>query len=168
MNMQLRYLGQAVFYILFVAFLGYFSTSPAYTHVPADKALIKFAFTHPGKRVTPFEDKRTKEEMAKLPPQLRAKKHSRERSPIRVKFEMDGKIVYEAEVPPRGLSRDLPSPVYERFIVPPGEHHFRVSMGDDVHDLEHYNFVDEYTVTLKPLQTLVIDFDNNQHHFVFK
>jgi len=168
MNKPVSYIGQAVFYLLFIAFLGYFSTSPAYTHVPADKALIKFAFTHPGKRVNPIEDKRTKEDMAKLPPQLRAKKHSRERSPIRVKFEMDGQVVYEEQVHPRGLSRDLPSPVYKRFLVPPGEHKFRVSMGDDVHDLEHYNFVDEATVKLAPLQTLVIDFDNNQHHFVFK
>ncbi len=162
-----RYLGQAVTYLLFVAFIGYFSTSPSYTHVPADKALIKFTFTRAGQRIKPAHDMRTKEEMAKLPPQLRAKKHSRERASLEIEFEMDGQMIYQARVAPRGLSHDLPSPVYERFLVSAGEHHFRVRMKDDIH-VEGFNYSGEQTVTLKPLQTLIIDFDNIRKEFIFK
>lgn len=162
-----RYLGQGAGYLLFIAFIGYFSTSPSYTHVPSDRALIKFTFTHAGKRVKPFHDTRTREELAKLSPQLRYRKHSRERSPLEVEFEMDGQILYRAVVPPRGLSRDLPSPVYQRFTVPAGEHHFRVRMKDDIHH-EGFNYVSEKTLTLVPLQTIIVDFDNNRKQFIFE
>jgi len=162
-----RYLGQGLGYLLFITFIGYFSSMPTFTNVPADHALIKLTFTHAGKRTKPVKDTRTKEEMAKLPPQLRARRHTRERSPVRIEFEMDGRIVYRAEIPPRGLSRDLPSPVYQRFTVPAGKHHFRVRMGNDVH-YKGFNYVGEETIELAPLQTLIIDFDNTRKQFVFE
>jgi len=162
-----RYLGQGLSYSLFIAFIGYFSSMPSYTNVPEDQALIKLTFTHAGKRVKPFKDTRSKKDLAKLSPQLRFKKHSRKRFPLRVKFEMDGKIVYQAEIPPRGLSHDLPSPVYQRFTVPAGKHHFRVSMGDDAHH-KGFNYTSEKTVKLAPLHTLIIDFDNTRKQFVFE
>jgi len=162
-----RYLGQGLAYLLFIAFIGYFSTAPSYTHVPSDRALIKFTFTHAGKRVKPFNDTRSKEDLAKLPPQLRAKKHSRERSPLDIEFEMDGQILYRATVQPRGLSHDLPSPVYQRFVVAVGEHHFRVRMRDDIHH-EGFKYNGEKTVKLAPLQTLIVDFDNIREQFIFE
>jgi len=162
-----RYLGQGLGYLLFIVLIGYFSNSPAYTHVPADKALIKLTFTHAGKRLKPFHDTRTKEDFAKLPPQLRARHHSRERSALRVEFSMDGKVLYQAVVPPRGLSHDLPSPIYKRFIVPAGTHRFRIRMADDIRR-EGYSYASEQTISLEPLQTLVIDFDNIRGKFVFR
>jgi hypothetical protein len=167
MNTLGRYFGQAVAYLLFIAFIGYFSTSPAYTHVPADKALIKFTFTHAGKRIKPVHDMRSKADMAKLPPQLRAKKHSRERASLDIEFEMDGRMLFQAKVPPRGLAHDLPSPVYERFLVAAGEHNFRVRMRDDIH-VQGFNYHGEKSVTLAPLQTMVIDFDNIRKKFIFE
>jgi len=86
---------------------------------------------------------------------------------MRVKFEMDGQVVYQAEIRPRGLSRDLPSPVYQRFTVPAGKHHFRASMGDDVH-YKGFNYTSEKTIELAPLQTLIIDFDNIRKKFTFE
>jgi len=162
-----RYLGQGLGYLLFIAFIGYFSSMPIYTNMPADQALIKLTFTHAGKRVKPFKDTRSKEDLAKLPPQLRFKKHSRERFPLRVEFEMDGRIIYQAEISPRGLSHDLPSPVYQRFTVPAGKHHFRVRMGDDGHQ-KGFNYVGEKTVELAPLRTLIIDFNNIRKQFIFE
>jgi len=162
-----RYLGQGLGYLLFIAFIGYFSSMPSYTNVPADQALIKLTFTHAGKRVHPFKDTRSKEDMAKLSPQLRFKKHSRKRFPLRIEFEMDGRIVYQAEIPSRGLSHDLPSPVYQRFTVPAGKHHFRVRMGDDAQQ-KGFNYTGEKTVELAPLHTLIIDFDNTRKQFIFE
>jgi len=162
-----RYLGQGLVYLLFITFIGYFSSMPSFTNVPADQALIKFTFTHPGKRVKPFHDTRTKQDLAKLSPQLRFKKHSRKRFPVRVELEMDGRIVYKAKISPRGLSHDLPSPVYQRFTVPAGRHHFRVRMGDDNTD-KGFGYAGEKTVELAPLQTLIIDFDSTRKQFIFE
>jgi len=162
-----RYLGQGFAYFLFIAFIGYFSSMPSYTNMAADQALIKLTFTHAGKRVNPFKDTRSKEEMAALPPQLRARKHSRERSPLTIEFEIDGKILYQAEILPRGMSRDLPSPIYQRFTVPAGKHHFSIRMRDDVRQ-QGFNFSAEKTIDLAPLHTLIIDFDNIRKQFVFE
>ncbi len=162
-----RYLGQGVAYALFIAFIGYFSSMPSYTNMPANLALIKLTFTHAGQRVHPIKDTRTKEEMAALPPQLRARKHSRERSPLTVEFKIDGKMLYQAEIPSRGMSHDLPSPVYQRFTVPAGSHHFSIRMNDDLRQ-QAFNYSAEKTITLAPLQTLVIDFDNIRKAFIFE
>jgi len=167
MNTALRYLGQAVAYGLFIAFIGYFSTSPAYTHVPPGNALIKLTFTQPGKRLAECV-RRSPEELAKLPPQLRkATKCPRERSPIWVVFEVDGETIYEAKIKAKGLSQDLPSPIYQRFIVPAGKHTLRVRMRDDA-KIEGYNYVGEETMVLAPLQTVVVDFDKARREFTFE
>ena len=80
MNKPLMYLGQGVAYATFAAVLGYFSTSPKYTHLPADSALVKLSFTHAGQRKGACRE-RTDEEMAKLPTNMRIRKECpRERS----------------------------------------------------------------------------------------
>lgn len=162
-----RYFGQGLFYLLFIAFIGYFSTEPGVTNLPADQALIKFTFTHPGRRLVPCV-KRSAEEMAGLPPQLRYDmKCSRERAPLQVEFEIDGRMVYRAEIAAKGLQNDLPSPVYQRFNVPVGRHHLQVRMRDNATD-KGFTYTAEKTVVFTPLQVLIIDFDGNNKAFTFE
>ncbi len=161
------WLGQVVYYLLFILFIGYFSHAPGFTNVPAGDALIKFTFTHPGKRIKPCR-KLTPAQMAKLPRQLRFNmKCPRERSPLKVDLVVDGHVLYHATIRPRGLSRDLPSPIYRRFLVAAGRHHFLVRMNDDVHH-KGFTYIGEKTLDLRPLQTLVIDFDNTRGKFIFE
>lgn len=162
-----RYLGQGVFYLLFIAFIGYFSTAPSFTNMPADQALVKFTFAHPGERLEPCVE-RTPEELAKLPPQRRFKMECpRERAPLQVEFEVNGQMVYQAEIPAKGIKKDLPSPIYQRFTLPAGEHYMIVRMRDNVQD-EGFTYIAEHTATLASLQTLVIDFDEGNKKFTFK
>ena len=162
-----QYFGQGLGYFLFIAFIGYFSTGPSFSNMPADQALIKFTFTHPGKRLVPCV-KRSAAEMANLPPQLRYNMVcSRERAPLQVEFEIDGQMVYQLEIPAKGFRNDMPSPVYERFNVPAGRHHLRVRMRDNVTD-EGFTFSAEKTVVLAPLQILVVDFDEINKEFTFE
>lgn len=162
-----RYIGQAIGYLLFILFIGYFSQAPVYTHLESDEALVKLTFTHAGKRLVPCGEQ-TAGELAKLPPQLRFKqKCPRERSPLRVEFEVDGQKIYADEIQPRGLSKDLPAPVYQRIVLPAGRHLLRVRMHDDVHT-EGFNYTAEKNVELRPLQTLIVDFDNTRHTFIFQ
>jgi hypothetical protein len=162
-----RYLGQGVFYLLFIAFIGYFSTEPSITNLPPDQALIKFTFAHPGERLVPCVE-RTAEEMAKLPPQQRFKMEcSRERAPLQVEFMVDDRMAYQAEIPARGLKKDLPSPIYHRFTIPAGQHQLQVRMKDNIQD-EGFTYTAVKTVVLAPLQVLVVDFDENNKEFVFE
>lgn len=163
----LRYLGQALFYGMFVAFIGYFSTSPAYQHFPPGMALIKASFSHAGQ---PKEEchVRTAEELAKLPPNMRLPVQcGRERSPLRFELDLDGKPIYSAVLPPSGLARDGMSSVYQRFPVPAGRHDLRARLNDSVR-VPDFNYGKEADVTLAPGQVFVVEFDAVRGGFVFK
>ena len=163
----LRYLGQAAFYGLFVAVIGYFSASPAYVHFPKEMALIKASFSHAGE---PKEEchVRTAEELASLPPNMRVPMLcGRERSPVMFELELDGKQIYRAELPPAGWSRDGVSTVYQRFPVPAGRHHLRARLKDSVR-IADFNYVKEAEVVLAPAQVFVVEFNSRTGGFVFK
>ena len=163
----MQYSGQAVFYGLFVAVIGYFSTAPAYVHFPPDQALIKVSFSHAGQ---PLEEcrVRTAEELEKLPPNMRVPMQcGRERSPVVFELELDGKPVYRAELPPAGLSRDGVSTVYQRFPVPAGRHHLRARLKDSVR-VPDFNYVKEADVELAPAQVFVVEFSARTGGFIFK
>jgi len=163
----MQYSGQAVFYGLFVAFIGYFSVAPAYVHFPSDQALIKVSFSHAGQ---PLEEcrVRTAEELEKLPPNMRVPMQcGRERSPVTFELELDGKPVYRAELPPRGLSRDGASTVYQRFPVPAGQYRLRARLKDSVR-VPDFNYTKEAEVTVVPGQVFVVDFNPRAGGFVFK
>ena len=167
MKSILRYLGQAVFYGLFVAVIGYFSSAPAYVNFPKDSALIKASFSHAGQPKAECRV-RTAEELAKLPPNMRmAIQCGRERSPVMFDLELDGKPVYRAELPPAGLSRDGVSTVYQRFQVPAGRHHLRARLKDSVR-VTDFNYVKEADVELAPAQVFVVEFNASTGGFVFK
>ncbi|MFZ5510640.1 MAG: hypothetical protein ACOZCP_11360 [Pseudomonadota bacterium] len=150
--------GQAVLYAAFAAVIGYFSTAPEYRHLPPDQALIKISFSHHGERVSECR-RRTPEELARLAPNMRTPLDCpRERSPVTVQLELDGKLVYAGSAPPAGLSKDGVSTLYRRFPVPAGEHLLAVKMNDNVR-IKEFNFQREEKVVLKPAQILVIDFN---------
>ena len=162
-----RIFGQIVFYAIFIAFIGYFATSPAYTFLPKDMSLIKLTFSHAGKRKEPCRE-RSAEELEKMPKHLRKKKDCpRERSPVEVEMKLNGEMIYSASVSPSGLSHDLASPIYERIRLPSGEHRLQLSMRDDIHSKD-YNYVLDQVVTMRPAQILVIDFDSENGKFSFE
>ena len=126
--------GQVLFYGLFAVIIAYFSTAPKYTHLEPEISLIKLSFSYHGEPIS----------------------CPRERSPIKVKIDLDGQPLFEGVAPPAGLSKDGTSTIYKRFEVPSGEHMLSVKMNDNVR-IKDYNMVREEKVTLKPAQILVID-----------
>lgn len=157
--------GQVVLYGAFAAFIGYFATNPRYQHLPADHALVKLSLAHFGDREC---RKRTPEELQKLPPNMRAPMECpRERSPLTIELEMDGKPMYQGTIQPTGLSKDGISTVYRRFELPAGEHRIAVRMNDNVRE-PGFKYVKEDTVTLKPAQVLVIDFNPDKGGLFFQ
>lgn len=156
MNQTLKYLGQGLSYALFIVVLGYFSTSPVYTHMPPDYALVKLSFNHAAQRVRPCRE-RTDAELAKLAPNMRVRKDCpRERSDVVVELEMDGKQLYHVILPPPGLSHDGAASVYRRLPVPSGSHRFVARLKDKVEG--DFSYVREENITLAAGRVMVIDF----------
>lgn len=161
----LAILFQVIFYGAFVAFIGYFSSNPSYQHLAADKALLKISLAHFGDREC---RKRTPDELAKLPPNMRNPMDCpRGRSPIRLEVDLDGKPLFHTTLKPTGLSGDGISTVYRRIELPAGEHRLAARMSDNER-LEGFKYVKEETLTIKPAQVLVIDFNPDHGGLFFK
>lgn len=166
-NALLRYGGQGILYLLFAAFIGYFSTAPAYQHLAPGEALLRLSFRHPGEFATDCRA-RTAEELAKLPPQLRAQMDCpRERSPVHVRVELDGKLLYDETFQAAGLRRDGAASGYRRLPIAAGDHQLRVQFNDDVR-VKGFNHEGERRLTVVPGQVVLIDFIPDQGGVVIR
>lgn len=153
-----HWIAQALLFGVFALLIGVFARWPAYQVLAPDLALVKVSFTHHGK---PVGDCRppTPEELAKLPPNMRPNKICpRERSPVVIELDVDGKTVYRHTAQPSGLSRDGASSVYQRIELTAGTHEFSVRMNDDARK-EGFTHQRSTSLTLAPAQILIIDFD---------
>ena len=167
MPKPLQYMGQGLFYLLFVVVIGFFSTSPTYTHLPPDETLIKLSFSHAGQHVGACRE-RTPEELAKLP-QYQRKVTTvcpRERSDVVVELELDGKKLYHVVMKPAGFSRSGNSNIYRRIPVKAGKHTLKARLKD--HEGDDYNYVRDETVNLVAGRIMVIEFKAETGGFIFK
>ena len=167
MNQALNWIGQALLYGSFAVALGVFSRWPIYHPVPDNMAQIKVSFAHHGARVAACRPY-TAEEQAKMPPNMRkAEKCERERSPVSIEVDIDGKTVLAHTSPPSGLSRDGASTLYRRLNVAAGQHQIAVRFKDN-QKAEGFTSKLEETVTLAPAQVLVIDFSADKGGIVLQ
>lgn len=157
---------QAVCYAAFIAVVGYFATSPPYTHLPPGDALVKLSVIHAGQRKEECRE-RSAEELAKLAPNMRAATVCpRARAPVAIRIEMDGKPLFDVVARPAGLSKDGASTIYRRIAVPAGEHRFAARLKDTAQgDFGHLR---ELNLDLKPGRVLVIDFDAKAGGWIFR
>jgi hypothetical protein len=145
--------------------IAYLSDHPVYTRMAPDTALIKLSLTHPGDKADPCHE-RTKEELAKLPPNMRAKMDcSRRRVPVTLELDLDGKKIYSQSMEAAGLSKDGASRFYARFLVPAGEHKLTARMRDGIED--RFNYVASADVKLQPGHILVVDYAGDKRDFIF-
>lgn len=157
---------QVVFYGLLALLIGYFSASPVYTYMAPDKALIRISFSHAAQPVRECR-RLTPEEIAQLAPNMRQPMDCpRERLPLLVELELDGRLLYRGSHAPSGLWGDGPATVYRRFVVEPGRHRLvarlRESKRSEGFDYEHSENID-----LRPQQNFVVDFKPNTGGFNF-
>ncbi len=90
----------------------------------------------------------------------------RERAPVLVKVELDGKSVADIVAIPSGLSRDGASVAYRRIPVPAGTHRIRVALADDVAGT--FDRVREEEMRLEPGRVLVVDFEPGKGGIVLR
>lgn len=161
MTRVLAWIGQGLLYGLFALVIGVFSSWPRYHHLPPDQALIKLSFIHHGQRLEACR-RLTEAELAKLPANMRNPLQCpRERAPVEVEVDLDGKLAYHRVAAPSGLSRDGASTVYHRMQVPAGAHRIVVRLKDKAGGAG-FDYTRDETVMLKPAQVLVIDFIADQ------
>ncbi len=163
----LRYVAQAVLYGLFAAVVGVFSVWPPYRQIGPEQALLRLSFRHPGKPVGDCRE-RSAEELAKLQPQFRAGTECpRERSPVKVRVEFDGEVLYDESFAPAGLRRDGAASGYRRAAIAAGDHRLRVQVNDDVRSAGP-TYVREQQVHVVPGQIVLIDIVGDQGGVVIR
>jgi hypothetical protein len=161
----LRYALQALAYGAFAAFLGHFSTAPAYRLRADNEAVLKLSFTHSAQLVHACRE-RSESELAKLAPNMRQKMDCpRERSVVTVELDMDGRPLYRIEAPPAGLHRDGATTVYRRLAIPAGRHQFRARLADGPDGA--FRVAADAAFDLAPGQVLIVDFATDGSGFVF-
>ena len=152
-----RLAGQVLAYGLFAGGVAYLSASPVYEHLPPGQALLRLSISHPGQLVGECR-RLTTQEVARLPPNMRQIEICpRERSPLRVRVELDGAPLYDEVLEPKGLTRDGAASAYRTFPVSAGAHRIRALIRDTVR-IQGFNYERAAEVELRPGQVLTIDF----------
>ena len=147
-----------------IAGVAVLSAWPTYRTVPQGTALLKLSFSHGGARSC---RDLTDQELAKLPPNMRRTEIcDRERQPVFVELDLDGETVYRASLPPSGIAGDGPSRVYQRFVLPAGEHDVAVRLRDTSR-AQGFDHTAERRISLAPEQSFAIDFHMVAGGFIF-
>ena len=155
---------QGIAWGVFAVLVGLFSVWPRYRLLDEGQAIVSLTFSHAGQRV---EACRTlsQAEMQELPPNMRvATSCPRERHPVVVSLEVDGLSLYQKSIPPSGIWSDGESVVYQRLRLKAGEHELHVGIRDSG-AAQGFDFEARKTVSLKPGQHMVIEFDQTNQAF---
>lgn len=158
---------QVLTYVAFAAILGYLSASPSYDYGSSEMATVKLSLSHAANRVKPCV-RLTPQEIAKLAPNMRVpEKCERQRLPLSVELEVDGKTAVTLEVSPSGLWNDGNASVYERFEVEPGEHTLTARLRD-TDRVEGWDYTHTETVMLEAGRYFTVTFRPETGGFNFR
>lgn len=148
-------LGGAAFLALSLG-VAWLSAHPPWQSVQADSGVMRLSFTHSGARNC---RDRTPEELAKLPPNMRATQIcDRRRQPVYLEFELDGKIEKARNYSPSGLFGSGPSRIYERLVLPSGPHRVALRMRDNPAS-PGFTHETAFDIMLEAGESVAIDFD---------
>lgn len=165
----LKIAGQVVATGALLAFIGYFGStnSPAYQYFGPDEAMLKISVSHASQRKDACR-KRTPEELAKLPPNMRvAQECSRERVPVLLELEFDGKTLLSKLQAPSGLSNDGSATFYHFDRIPAGRHTLALRMRDSART-EGFDYAEEHTIDIAPHDVVVVHFLREEQRFEIK
>lgn len=158
--------GFAVLTIVF-ALVALLSDAPAYRAIAPQTGIVKLSFSHGSDRKAGCR-KLTAEEMAALPANMRRTETCpRRRPPVDVELRVDGELLFRQTLPPSGIAGDGPSRVYEKFVLPAGEHTIAVALSDNP-QTAGFEYDEVRQVDLAARQNLVIDFSPTDGGFVFR
>lgn len=167
MNRVASAVSQAIFYALFACLIAYFATAPAYRYASPAMASIKLSLVHTTDRAKPCV-KLTPDQIAELAANMRrAESCERERLPLLVELDVDGRTIVHSTEMPAGLWNDGPASVYEKFDVPAGTHTIAVRIRDSARS-EGWDFEDSITTELRAGHYFTVSFKSETGEFVFR
>jgi hypothetical protein len=156
-----------VFYTAFAVVVGRFATMPSYRYADPGMASIKVSLSHAADRVKPCV-RLTPEQIAELAMNMkRTEACERERLPLHVEIDIDGKTVLALQAEPTGLWSDGPSSVYERFDVTPGSHRVTARLRDTART-DGWDYTDSTDVVLEPGRYFTVTFKAETGGFNFR
>lgn len=160
-------IGQVLLYAALAGVIAVFSSWPVYHQIEADQALIKLSVVHEAQHVQACRQ-RTPEELERLPPNMRAPTSCpRERAPLVVEVDLDGRLAFRQVAQPSGLARDGRASLYYRQVTTAGSHHIVARLRDRAGSGD-FDYQGEATVQLRPAQILVIDFQPARREITFR
>lgn len=158
---------QTLAYLLFALPIAYFASMPSYRYADAGLANIKLSIGHTTRRVKPCVPL-TQEQIAELAANMRrAESCERERLPLEVELDVDGRTVIRSTSLPSGLWRDGHANVYERFDVPAGTHSIAVRIRDSART-DGWDFEQSTTTELQAGRYFTVTFRSETGEFVFR
>jgi hypothetical protein len=162
-----RFLAGFAVLTIFFALAAQLSDAPAYRTIAPQTGVLKLSFSHGANRKAACR-KLSAEEIAALPANMRRTEICpRRRPPVDVELRIDGELVFRETLAPSGIAGDGPSRVYEKFVLPAGEHTIAIAMSDDPRAAGfEYDVVRQ--VDLAAGQNLVIEFSPTNGGFAFR
>lgn len=158
---------QALAYFVFAAPIAYFASMPSYRYAEAELTSIKLSIVHTTDRVKPCVPL-TQEQIAELAANMRrAESCERERLPLYVELDVDGRTVIKSTALPSGLWRDGHASVYQRFDVPGGKHGIAVRIRDSARPAG-WDYEQSTTAELQAGRYFTVTFRSETGEFVFR
>jgi hypothetical protein len=158
---------QALAYLVFAAPIAYFASMPSYRYAEADLTSIKLSIVHTTERVKPCVPL-TQEQIAALAANMRrAESCERERLPLYVELDVDGRTVIKSTSLPSGLWRDGHASVYQRVDVPGGKHNIAVRIRDSARSAG-WDYEQSTTADLQAGRYFTVTFRSETGEFVFR
>jgi hypothetical protein len=137
--------------------VGYLSSGPVLQLLKPGEAVITLSFSHAAPRRVECAPL-TPAELAKLQPNMRRPTQCpRERWPVVVELELDGRTLVESRLAPVGLWGDGPASIYRRLTVPSGAQAVTVRLRDTGRT-SGFDYEVSRQLVLSPSQNLVIGF----------
>lgn len=162
-----NWVAQAALYAVFAGVVALFSSWPTFRSLQADEGLVTIGIAHHGQRLQPCQEQ-SLEELARLPPNMRVPSRCpRERAPLLVEVDIDGKTVFRQSAKASGLSRDGAAKLYRRMPVAAGRHQITVRLRDSSRS-QGFDYVRQEQIELQPAEILVVDFDSEQRELTFR
>lgn len=164
---QWRRIGlQIAAYALFFGLIGGFSNAPAYRHLDAGRATVTLSIRHAGQRLGDCKPLAAAE-LARLPAGAQAPPDCpRQRSPLWLELDVNGKASLRQTVEARGIHGDGMASTYRRLEVPAGRVELEVRMKDHP-DQTEFPYHAHRSLQLSPAEVLVIEFDPESRRFGF-
>jgi len=148
-----------------VLLIGYFSQKPEYGFNSPNEAELVVSFRYTSRKTHPCTDeelKRLTEERKDRPKHMRSAKQacgSRERVPVNILVEMDGKTTFDKLIHPAGFTNDGACYLFKRLIVTSGEHELKVTLSEIADTGKSAKYLYEGQPLFPTARRVVVDFN---------